>query len=41
MSLSYVYAAAEEIGAALNRFTVVVTKSTDPVGIGDEPSGYP
>jgi len=34
--LSYVYAAAEEIGAALRRFTVVVTKSTVPVGTGDE-----
>ncbi|MCC8954814.1 UDP-glucose/GDP-mannose dehydrogenase family protein [Bradyrhizobium sp. Pear77] len=34
--LSYVYAAAKEIGAALNKFTVVVTKSTVPVGTGDE-----
>jgi UDPglucose 6-dehydrogenase len=34
--LSYVYAAAEEIAAALNDFTVVVTKSTVPVGTGDE-----
>ena len=30
--LSYVYAAAEEIAAALNSYTVVVTKSTVPVG---------
>ncbi|MEP9403198.1 UDP-glucose/GDP-mannose dehydrogenase family protein [Sphingomonas sp. VNH70] len=34
--LSYVHAAAREIGAALNGFTVVVTKSTVPVGTGDE-----
>ncbi len=34
--LSYVYQAAREIGAALDRFTVVVTKSTVPVGTGDE-----
>ncbi|HEU0067538.1 MAG TPA: UDP-glucose/GDP-mannose dehydrogenase family protein [Sphingomonas sp.] len=34
--LSYVYAAAHEIGAALRKFTVVVTKSTVPVGTGDE-----
>ncbi|MGY4478117.1 UDP-glucose dehydrogenase family protein [Bradyrhizobium sp. USDA 3364] len=34
--LSYVYAAAKEIGAALRKFTVVVTKSTVPVGTGDE-----
>ncbi len=34
--LSYVYAAATEIGAALDGFTVVVTKSTVPVGTGDE-----
>ncbi|MHC1942857.1 UDP-glucose/GDP-mannose dehydrogenase family protein [Bradyrhizobium sp. UFLA06-06] len=34
--LSYVYAAAKEIGAALEKFTVVVTKSTVPVGTGDE-----
>ncbi|GAA0727448.1 UDP-glucose dehydrogenase family protein [Sphingomonas japonica] len=34
--LSYVHAAAREIGAALKRFTVVVTKSTVPVGTGDE-----
>src|SRR6201987_4052421 len=34
--LSYVHAAAREIGAALTGFTVVVTKSTVPVGTGDE-----
>jgi UDPglucose 6-dehydrogenase len=34
--LSYVYAAAEEIGDCINGFTVVVTKSTVPVGTGDE-----
>ncbi len=34
--LSYVYAAAEEVAAALTHFTVVVTKSTVPVGTGDE-----
>jgi UDPglucose 6-dehydrogenase len=34
--LSYVYAAAKEIAAALEGFTVVVTKSTVPVGTGDE-----
>jgi len=34
--LSYVHAAAREIGAALKGFTVVVTKSTVPVGTGDE-----
>jgi UDPglucose 6-dehydrogenase len=34
--LSYVYAAAAEIGASLDGFTVVVTKSTVPVGTGDE-----
>jgi UDPglucose 6-dehydrogenase len=32
--LSYVYAAAEEIAHALNGYTVVVTKSTVPVGTG-------
>src|SRR5579872_5291807 len=32
--LSYVFAAAEEIAAALNGYTVVVTKSTVPVGTG-------
>ncbi len=34
--LSYVYAAAREIAAAVQGFTVVVTKSTVPVGTGDE-----
>ena len=34
--LTYVYAAAEEISEHLNDFTVVVTKSTVPVGTGDE-----
>jgi UDPglucose 6-dehydrogenase len=34
--LSFVYEAAKEIGAALDGFTVVVTKSTVPVGTGDE-----
>src|ERR1700752_560241 len=34
--LSYVYAAAREIAAALAGVTVVVTKSTVPVGTGDE-----
>src|SRR5581483_2373048 len=34
--LSYVYRAAREIAAALSGFTVVVTKSTVPVGTGDE-----
>ncbi len=34
--LSYVYAAAREIAAAIKNFTVVVTKSTVPVGTGDE-----
>jgi UDPglucose 6-dehydrogenase len=34
--LSYVYAVAREIAAALDGFTVVVTKSTVPVGTGDE-----
>src|SRR5580698_8638353 len=33
---SYVYAAAEEIAGQLGGFTVVVTKSTVPVGTGDE-----
>jgi UDPglucose 6-dehydrogenase len=36
VDLSYVYAAAHEIAAALNGSTVVVTKSTVPVGTGDE-----
>ncbi|MCW6510343.1 UDP-glucose dehydrogenase family protein [Lichenifustis flavocetrariae] len=34
--LSYVYAAARSIAAAMQGFTVVVTKSTVPVGTGDE-----
>jgi UDPglucose 6-dehydrogenase len=34
--LSYVYAAAASIAKALSGFTVVVTKSTVPVGTGDE-----
>lgn len=34
--LSYVYAAAADIARAVKGFTVVVTKSTVPVGTGDE-----
>ncbi|MBU1606240.1 UDP-glucose/GDP-mannose dehydrogenase family protein [Qipengyuania sp. DY56-A-20] len=34
--LSFVYAVAEEIGASLSNDAVVVTKSTVPVGTGDE-----
>jgi UDPglucose 6-dehydrogenase len=34
--LTYVYAAAREIARSLSGFTVVVTKSTVPVGTGDE-----
>jgi UDPglucose 6-dehydrogenase len=34
--LSYVYSATREIALALKRFTVVITKSTVPVGTGDE-----
>src|SRR5262245_35951601 len=34
--LSYVYSASREIAAALKGFTVVITKSTVPVGTGDE-----
>ncbi len=34
--LSYVYAAAEEIAGLMQGYTVVVTKSTVPVGTGDE-----
>src|SRR3984893_17446065 len=34
--LTYVHIAAREIAAALSGFTVVVTKSTVPVGTGDE-----
>ena len=33
--LSYVISAAKEIAAAMNGFTVVITKSTVPVGTGD------
>jgi UDPglucose 6-dehydrogenase len=34
--LTYVYEAAKEIARALDGFTVIVTKSTVPVGTGDE-----
>ena len=34
--LSYVYAAAEEVATLVDGFTVLVTKSTVPVGTGDE-----
>ncbi len=34
--LSYVHNAAREIAAALDGFTVIITKSTVPVGTGDE-----
>jgi UDPglucose 6-dehydrogenase len=34
--LSFVYAAAEEVASLIEGFTVVVTKSTVPVGTGDE-----
>lgn len=34
--LSYVYAAAEEIADQIDGFTIIVTKSTVPVGTGDE-----
>jgi UDPglucose 6-dehydrogenase len=34
--LSYVHGAAREIAAAIGHYTVVVTKSTVPVGTGDE-----
>ncbi len=34
--LSYVYAAAEELAGLIEDYTVIVTKSTVPVGTGDE-----
>ena len=34
--LSYVYAAAKEIAESMDGYTVIVTKSTVPVGTGDE-----
>jgi UDPglucose 6-dehydrogenase len=34
--LSYVYAVARDIARSVKRFTVVITKSTVPVGTGDE-----
>lgn len=34
--LAFVYAAAKEIAASLSGFTVVVTKSTVPIGTGDD-----
>ena len=34
--LTYVYAAATEVATALSGYTVIVTKSTIPVGTGDE-----
>jgi UDPglucose 6-dehydrogenase len=34
--LSYVYAAAQEIANAIDGFTVIITKSTVPVGTGDQ-----
>ena len=34
--LSYVHAAAEEVASLVDGFTVIVTKSTVPVGTGDE-----
>ena len=34
--LTYVYGAAREIAAALDGYTVIITKSTVPVGTGDE-----
>ncbi|MFG1209589.1 UDP-glucose/GDP-mannose dehydrogenase family protein [Xanthobacter flavus] len=34
--LSYVYRAARDVAGAISRYTVVVTKSTVPVGTGDE-----
>ena len=37
--LSFVYAAAEELAAHLSGYTVIVTKSTVPVGTGREVAG--
>ncbi len=34
--MSFVYAVAEEIAGALDKFTVVINKSTVPIGSGDE-----
>jgi UDPglucose 6-dehydrogenase len=34
--LSYIYAAVRDVAKAINGFTVIVTKSTVPVGTGDE-----
>jgi UDPglucose 6-dehydrogenase len=34
--LSYVYAAAREIAASIKGYTVIITKSTVPIGTGDE-----
>lgn len=34
--LSYVHAAARDIAASMSKFTVIVTKSTVPVGTGDD-----
>src|SRR3984893_5837602 len=34
--LSYVYHAAHEIAAALDGYTLIITKSTVPIGTGDE-----
>ena len=36
--LSYVYAAAQEVGQSMMQYTVVIDKSTVPVGTGDEVS---